>query len=158
MAPWSAAPVSTRPRIGPAQGAQSRPVATPRTSALAAVGAAAGLAGSVQQAVAEIDDRLGDEACDTRRKKADAEDGKQGQRGKAAIFIGVDRPAAANGGKCGYQREGGGHPDQHGQRAAHEWLSGAGEDEGQDGKDAGAEYGQRPSEIGNDKKRHHRFL
>ena len=29
LAPCSAAPVSTRPRIGPAQGAQSRPVATP---------------------------------------------------------------------------------------------------------------------------------
>ncbi|MCY1412851.1 hypothetical protein D9M71_282690 [compost metagenome] len=32
FAPCSAAPVSSRPRIGPAQGAQSRPVATPSST------------------------------------------------------------------------------------------------------------------------------
>ncbi len=89
-----------------------------------------------------------------REQQGGGEQGQQHQGGPAANFVGPHGPAAAHGRQGGDQGEGQGHADQHGQAAAQERPVGAGEDEGQDRQDAGAEDGQHPAQIGQPEQDH----
>ena len=150
LAPWIAAAVKMMPRIGPAHGAHSRPVATPSTAddqTLLVVP-------SLRHPRSERDQRPGQPVGDLGEDERQAEQREQRQRRPAADRIGLDRPAAADRGQGGDERECRRHPDEHRQRTAHEAAAGAGEDEGQDRQDARAEDGQDSAQIGEQDEQH----
>ena len=119
---------------------------------------AAWAAGRVHQPVSQGDDRSGQDSGNLRRDKSHAEDSKQCNGGVSGIFVGMDGPAAADGRKCRNRSKGHRHAGEHRQTAFDERLPCAGKDKGKNRENARTEDCQRTSEIGNDKKRHHRVL
>ena len=145
LAPWSAAAVKIMPRIGPAHGAHSRPVATPSTaedqSFPSALRAPASREPSATSGRVMRSERL-------REDQRDPEQREQDQRRPAAELVGANRPAAADRCKRRDNGEGRGHADEQRQGAADEAAVGAGEDERQHRQDARADNGQHAAQIG----------
>ena len=105
LAPCSAAPVRIRPRIGPAQGAHSRPVATPSSSDGRSDGADPSPARrDCDSRVAQRDERPRQPIGRARKEQRDAEQREQRERDDAAVLVGVDGPAAADRGERRDQR------------------------------------------------------
>ena len=154
LAPWSAAAVKMMPRIGPAHGAHSRPVATPSRADDQTLSFSPGW--RFGQARPERDQRPGHAVGNAREDQRDAEQSKQHQRRPAADRIGADRPAAADRGEGRDDRERSGHSGQQRQSAAHEAAVGAREHERQHRQDARAEDGQDAAQIGEQDDQHFR--
>ncbi len=150
LAPDSAAPVRMMPRIGPAQGAHSRPVATPSSSE-PPIRSSLPLADS--RSPSPTSGRIARSAR-LREDQQQREGGEQDDRDPAAGAVGGNRPAAADRGQRGDAGEGDRHAGEQRQAIAQERPVGAGEDERQHRQDAGAEDGEDAAEIGEEEDQH----
>ena len=92
--------------------------------------------------------------ADGGHEQAEPQDGHDRKRDPATDLIGAHGPAAAEGRQGRHPGEGDRHADQQGQAVAHERPTGAGEDEGQDGQDTGADDGQGAGQIGEQEQDH----
>ena len=99
------------------------------------------------QPLAQADQGLHRPVGEAGENEQQGEAGEQDQGDGPADAVGLDRPAAADGRQAGDGSEGDRHADQQRQPALDEGPVGAGEDEGQDRQDAGAEDRQHAAEI-----------
>ena len=123
-----AAPVRMSPRMGPAQGAHSRPVPMPSRNELVALGPASEFCERrLPRRTSGRDSRSASEGKDP----SQPENAKQHQSRDAAELVGADGPPSADGRETGHESEGDGHESQQRERALAEWLVGTCEDERQ---------------------------
>ena len=92
------------------------------------------------------------------RNKRQSQEKQQHQRCISAVLIELDYPCSANGRETGKQREGCRHAQKNRQTVAAERLIRAGKDKGKNRQHAGAENGQKATEIYEKKDQHSRQL
>ena len=143
--PASAAPVRIRPRIGPAQGAQSRPVATPsrKDGPIRSCPAAASSADWDSRAPSATSGRVSRSASAGKQQRQ-AEQAEQDQRRPAAGLVGLHRPAAADRRQRRHQREGERHAGQQRQAAPQEGRSARAKTKGSTGRMQGLRMVRMP--------------
>ena len=117
-------------------------------------GRAAAGAGQFRKTRARRDQRPGQPVGERREQQGEAQHGQDHDGDQAAIFVGLHRPAAADGGERRHEGEGRGHAQQHRQAALDEGLVGPGEDEGQHRQDARADDRQHAADIRQDEQDH----
>ena len=152
VAPWIAAAVKMIPRIGPAQGAHSNPVATPSTSE-----------DQIDFFLARCrSDSLDPNATNGRVARSESagkderqpEQRKQQQGSPPADLVGANRPGSADRGKRSDDREGQRHARKQRKRAAREAAVGPRENKGKHGQDARADDRQHAAEEGKQRDQH----
>ena len=111
LAPSSAAPVRIRPRIGPAHGAHSNPVATPSSRDRPTLGFPSEPAEFCETA-AQPHQRPREPVRQRRPKQRQPENRQHHQSRDAAVLIGAHRPSAAGRGNRGERRKRERHPRQ----------------------------------------------
>ncbi len=144
LAPCRAAPVRMRPKIGPAQGAQSSPVPIPSKKEFRTLGPESEFCESRLPSCTSGRDRR---SASDEKSKVRPNTRKEDQGGDTAELVGPYRPTSAHRRQAGNQSKRDRHTGKQRQTALAEGLIGAREHERQHRQDAGAENGEHPAEI-----------
>ena len=134
------------PGIGPAHGAHSRPVATPRITDDQTLSCWS--IPLLRHAGAERHEWTRQSVRDTREDERNSEQRQERQGGPAADSVGAQRPSAADRGQRRHEREGAGHAREQRQGGSHEGPIGARENQRKHREDAGADNRQESAKIG----------